>query len=81
MRPRRDIARGARANLVTLGLICLAALAATGLLFAYVHILDGAVLTGELRRITMADRARSVWRCNVLPLEAERRKCLLSAPL
>ncbi len=65
------------ANPVARGLMMLAALAAAGLLFAYVQVLDGAVRQGELGRMAMAEHARSTWRCNALPLDAERKKCLL----
>jgi hypothetical protein len=72
-----------RANPVALGLMMLAALAAASLLYGYVQVLDGAVRQGELARIVMAEHVRSTWRCNALPLDAERKKCMLklSAPL
>lgn len=66
-----------RAKPVARGLMMLAALAAASLLFVYVQVLDGAVRQGELGRIVMAEHARSTWRCNALPLDAERKKCLL----
>lgn len=69
------VARGV--TLVTGGLMILAALAAAGLLSGYVNVLNGAVRTAELRRTATADYARSAWRCNALPEEAERKKCLL----
>ncbi len=67
---------------VTLGPMILAALASAGLLLGYGHVLDGAVRQGDLRRIAMADHARSVWHCKALTGKAARTDCLskLQAP-
>jgi hypothetical protein len=54
-----------------------AALAGVALLSGYVRVLDGAVRSGELRRVATADNARSVSSCNTLPLKAARTNCLL----
>lgn len=60
----------------------LAILAASGLLFGYCQVLDGAVRQGELRRIATADHLRAVWQCKALRSTAVRRDCLskLHAP-
>jgi len=67
---------------VTLVPMILAAVASAGLLFGYRHVLDGAVRQGDLRRIAMAEHARSVWQCNAMRSEAVRKECLskLQAP-
>jgi hypothetical protein len=61
---------------VTFGPLIVGAVASAGLLFGYRHVLDGAVRQGDLRRVAMADHARSVWRCNALRGEADRKDCL-----
>jgi hypothetical protein len=69
-----------RANAVTRvtgGLMIVAALAFAGLLMAYVHVLEAGMRQGEVRRIAWNEHARAVWRCNVLPVQVERQKCLL----
>ena len=72
-----------RAAPVPRAVLIVAALTAAALLSGYVQVLYGAVRTGELRRVASADHARSVQRCNVLPLDASRKHCLsqLGAPL
>ncbi len=69
-----------RGNLVKRGLMILAPFAAVGLLSGYVNVLNGAVRTAESRRVATADHARSLWRCNALPSEAERKQCRLLKP-
>lgn len=66
-----------RTKPVQRALMIVAVLASVALLSGYVQVLDGAVRTGELRRVASAAHARSVWRCNTLALEAARTNCQL----
>lgn len=72
-----------QAKPVPRAVLIVSALAAVALLAGYVQVLDGAVRTGELRRVASADHAMSVWRCSTLPLGDRHEQCLsqLGAPL
>ena len=61
---------------LALGAKVVTVVAAAGLLLAFQHVLEGAVRQGELRRAAVADHAQSVWRCNMLHIEAVRQECL-----
>jgi hypothetical protein len=46
------------------------------LLLGFHHVVREAVHQGELLRLSVANRAEAVWRCNALPRAAVRASCL-----